>query len=105
MTLRQTLFASLAAMALAAPAQRIAVLSDVHVTPGNANEQQLRRAVDEINAGNYDIVVMNGDLGNEGSDVELANVKSILSFCSPIVLLVVTEGRFILCKIYASLQA
>ncbi len=78
MTLRQTLFASLAAMALAAPAQRIAVLSDVHVTPGNANEQQLRRAVDEINAGNYDIVVMNGDLGNEGSDVELANVKSIL---------------------------
>lgn len=59
-------------------AQRIAVLSDTHVTPGNANEPQLRMAVDEINKGAYDFVVVNGDLGNEGSDVELKNVKSIL---------------------------
>ena len=58
--------------------QRMAVLSDVHVTPGNANESQLRLAVDEINKGKYDFVVMNGDLGNEGSDIELNNVKSIL---------------------------
>ena len=59
-------------------AQRIAVLSDVHVTPGTANESQLRLAVDEINRGGYDAVVMNGDLTNEGSDVQLANVKTIL---------------------------
>ena len=59
-------------------AQRIAVLSDIHVTPGNANEEQLRRAVDEINAGDFDFVVVDGDLTNEGSDEQLANVKSIL---------------------------
>ena len=66
------------ACAMGAQAQRMAVLSDVHVTPGNANESQLRLAVDDINKGNFDFVVMNGDLGNEGSDAELTNVKSIL---------------------------
>lgn len=59
-------------------AQHIAVLSDVHVTPGNANEKQLRLAVEDINNGDFDFVVANGDLGNEGSDAELTNVKSIL---------------------------
>ena len=57
-------------------AQHIAVLNDIHVTPGNANERQLRLAVDEINAADYDAVIVNGDLGNEGSVVELENVKS-----------------------------
>ncbi|MDO4320153.1 MAG: PQQ-binding-like beta-propeller repeat protein [Bacteroidales bacterium] len=59
-------------------AQRFAVLSDVHVTPGNACDKYLREAVAEINAGDFDLVVVNGDLTNEGSDAELANVKSIL---------------------------
>ncbi|MDE6207220.1 MAG: PQQ-binding-like beta-propeller repeat protein [Muribaculaceae bacterium] len=63
---------------MAASGQRIAVLSDVHVTPGNANEHKLREAVAEINSLPFDLVVMNGDLGNEGSDVELTNVKAIL---------------------------
>lgn len=54
------------------------MLSDVHVTPGNANDSALKEAVREINAQNFDIVVMNGDLTNEGSDEQLANVKSIL---------------------------
>ncbi|MDE6542266.1 MAG: PQQ-binding-like beta-propeller repeat protein [Muribaculaceae bacterium] len=67
-----------AAAACCASAQRIAVLSDIHVTPGNENDRQLRRAVDEINTGAFDYVVVNGDLSNEGSDAELANVKSIL---------------------------
>lgn len=58
--------------------QRIAVLSDVHVTPGNPNENALKEAVREINAQDFDIVVMNGDLTNEGSDEQLANVKAIL---------------------------
>ncbi len=58
---------------------RIAILSDVHVTPKNANDTMLRQAVDEINATpGIDIVVMNGDLTNEGSDEQLTNVKSIL---------------------------
>lgn len=68
----------LVAGSISAAAQRIAVLSDVHVTPGNANETQLRLAVDDINKGDFDVVIMNGDLGNEGSDAELTNIKSIL---------------------------
>lgn len=59
-------------------AQRFAVLSDIHVTPGNANDTELRRAVAEINKGNYDAVIIDGDLTNEGSDEQLANVKSII---------------------------
>lgn len=61
-----------------AGAQRIAVLSDIHVSPGGANEKALRQAVREINATPYDLVVVNGDLANEGSDYELTNVKSVL---------------------------
>lgn len=59
-------------------AQRIAVLSDVHVSPGNACDSALRVAVKEINAGDYDLVVMDGDLTNEGADRELINIKTIL---------------------------
>jgi len=58
--------------------QRIAVLSDVHVTPGNANEKALKEAVEEINSQAFDLVVVNGDLTNEGSDEQLAVVKGIL---------------------------
>ena len=57
---------------------RLAILSDVHVTPGNANEGKLREAVAEINATDVDAVMMTGDLTNEGSDVQLRNVKGIL---------------------------
>ena len=57
---------------------RLAILSDVHVTPGNANEGKLREAVGEINATDLDAVMMTGDLTNEGSDVQLRNIKDIL---------------------------
>lgn len=57
---------------------KLAILSDVHVAPGNANEQMLRLAVEEINAGDAQAVLMTGDLTNEGSDVQLHHVKSIL---------------------------
>ncbi|MBR4828646.1 MAG: PQQ-binding-like beta-propeller repeat protein [Muribaculaceae bacterium] len=57
---------------------RLAVLSDIHVTPGNANEGKLREAVDEINATDVDAVLVTGDLTNEGSDEQLRNVKGIL---------------------------
>lgn len=58
--------------------QRFAILSDIHVTPGNACDSMLRIAVSEINEGSYDLVVVDGDLSNEGSDEQLKNVKSIL---------------------------
>ncbi len=57
---------------------RLAILSDVHVTPGNANEGKLREAVSEINATDVDAVLMTGDLTNEGSDEQLRNIKGIL---------------------------
>ena len=57
---------------------RLAILSDVHVTPGNANEGKLREAVAEINAADVDAVMLTGDLTNEGSDEQLLNIKGIL---------------------------
>lgn len=75
--LAATALAALTAVT-AAHALKIAVLADIHVTPGNENEKMLRNAVAEINAGKYDLVVMNGDLTNEGSNEQLANVYAIL---------------------------
>lgn len=65
-------------MPAAVMAQRFAILSDIHVSPGNANEAKLKEAVEEINKSQVDAVLMTGDLTNEGSDVQLRNVKSIL---------------------------
>ncbi len=62
----------------AANAQKFAVFSDIHVTPGNENDRMLRKAVEEVNKGGFDYVIVNGDLTNEGSDAEINNVKSIL---------------------------
>jgi len=76
--MRYLIPALMLSVAFAAFGQRIAVLSDVHVSPGNEAEAQLRLAVEEINRGTFDAVVMDGDLTNEGSDAELVNVKSIL---------------------------
>lgn len=59
-------------------ATRIAVLADVHVTPGNECERMLKEVINEINLSDAQIVVMNGDLTNEGSDEQLKNIKSIL---------------------------
>lgn len=60
------------------PAQRIAVFSDIHATPGSANEGALLTAIEEINRTPFDMVIVNGDLGTEGSDRELTNVKAHL---------------------------
>jgi 3',5'-cyclic AMP phosphodiesterase CpdA len=54
---------------LSATAQtRIALLCDLHVSPGNRNEQILKQVVEEINADATQIVIVAGDLTNEGSD-------------------------------------
>lgn len=57
---------------------RIIVFADLHVLPGNDCEKNLKIAVEEINKSDADLVVINGDLTNEGPDEELSNVKSIL---------------------------
>ena len=72
------LVAALLMVASTAMAQKFAILSDIHVTPGNANEGKLKEAVAEINGTDVDAVIVSGDLTNEGSDVQLRNVKSIL---------------------------
>ena len=58
----------IAAVALSLAVQggvvKLAILSDVHVTPGNANEGKLREAVAEINATDVDAVILSGDLTN-----------------------------------------
>jgi outer membrane protein assembly factor BamB len=68
----------LLAVALPAGAQKFAILSDIHVSPGNANEGKLKEAVAEINKSDVDALIVSGDLSNEGSDVQLRDVKSIL---------------------------
>ena len=57
---------------------KFAILSDIHVTPGNDNDGKLREAVAEINAMDVDAVMVTGDLTNDGTDEQLSNVKSIL---------------------------
>ena len=59
-------------------ATRIIVFADLHALLGNDCEKNLHIAVDEVNKSDADLVVINGDLTNEGSDTELSNVKSIL---------------------------
>lgn len=54
------------------------LLSDIHVTPGNENETQLLKAIEEINTNDSEFVILSGDLTNEGSDQQLYNVKKIL---------------------------
>ena len=56
---------------------RLAILSDVHVTPGNANEGKLREAVAEINAADVDAVMLTGDLSNEGSELYLKDAGDL----------------------------
>ena len=78
MNIKRLLSLAAIATAFVANSQRIAVLSDVHVTPGNMCDSMLRVAVAEINKNDFDLVIVDGDLSNEGSDEQLYNVKSIL---------------------------
>lgn len=59
-------------------AERITLLSDIHVNPGNHREQMLKEVIEDINKNDTELVVLSGDLTDEGSDAQLSNVKSIL---------------------------
>ena len=50
---------------------RVALLADLHITPGNLNSEVMSSIVDEINKEQFDLVVVAGDLTNAGSDSEL----------------------------------
>lgn len=60
------------------PPLQFAFLTDLHVTPGSVNGEHLRKIVEEINLLQPDLVIVTGDLTNQGSDLELIYVKQIL---------------------------
>lgn len=61
-----------------ANAEKITLLTDIHVNPGNHREEKLKQVIEDINGNDTELVVLSGDLTDEGSDEQLANVKSIL---------------------------
>ena len=56
----------------------IVFLTDLHITPNAQSSHQLTRLVEEVNSKNFDLVVVAGDISNQGSFEELINVKNIL---------------------------
>ncbi|MDP4201378.1 MAG: PQQ-binding-like beta-propeller repeat protein [Bacteroidota bacterium] len=58
---------------------KFALLTDLHVSPGKANERALNRIVDEINASDIPFVIITGDITNQGSNAELANDKRLFA--------------------------
>lgn len=57
---------------------RFVFLTDQHVSPGGESTDQLIRLVEEVNEGDFDLVVIAGDISNQGTHEELQNVKNIL---------------------------
>ena len=57
---------------------RTVFFTDIHVTPGNAQDSLFRIAVAEANASDADLVIFGGDLTNMGSDRELAHVHGLI---------------------------
>ncbi|MDD4819795.1 MAG: PQQ-binding-like beta-propeller repeat protein [Flavobacteriales bacterium] len=58
---------------------RVAVLADLHVSVGNAQDKNLSQVIENINASDYDFVIVDGDVSTVGSNEELTNVKNKLS--------------------------
>lgn len=58
---------------------KFALLTDLHVSPGNANERALNSIIDEINGSDIPFVIITGDITNQGSNAELANDKRLFA--------------------------
>lgn len=58
--------------------QNFAIITDLHVIPGNENDSALQTIVEQINASDNQFVIITGDLTNQGSDWELKRVHEIL---------------------------
>lgn len=50
---------------------KVALLADLHISPGNYNDSIMPTLVDDVNSKKYDLVVVAGDITNMGSDEEL----------------------------------
>ena len=57
-------------------AEKISLIADIHITPGNHREEKLKEVIADINSNDTELVVLAGDLSDEGSDEQLQNVKS-----------------------------
>lgn len=66
------------ALGLSAQKAHFAILSDTHVSPGTPAEVRLTDAIAEINNSDFDFVIVNGDLTNQGADDELRNIHQLL---------------------------
>ena len=66
------------AVSLSITAEKITLLSDIHITPGNHRESKLMDVIVDINSNDTELVILSGDLTDEGSDEQLKNVKSFL---------------------------
>ena len=79
MKLKHLLLATLMGFtSIYANADKISLIADIHVNPGNHREEKLRQVINDINNNDTELVVLAGDLTDEGSDEQLRNVKSIL---------------------------
>ena len=72
-------FLLISAQVTTAAELKITVLTDLHLTPGNADDKLMPQLVEEINGNDTDLVVVSGDITNRGSDAELQNVHRQLS--------------------------
>ena len=61
----------------------IAHISDLHYSHADFNESMFLKAVDEINALNTDMIILNGDLTNHGYYSEYLEVKEYLKMFNP----------------------
>lgn len=59
-------------------AEKVTLLTDIHITPGNHREEKLKQVIADINSNDTELVILSGDLSDEGSDEQLKNVKSFL---------------------------
>lgn len=66
------------AVSVSVTAEKITLLSDIHITPGNHRESKLMDVIADINSNDTELVILSGDLTDEGSDEQLKNVKSFL---------------------------
>lgn len=57
----------------------VVFFTDIHVSPGNAQDSLFRVAIAEANASDAELVIFGGDLTNTGSDEELEHVYGLMS--------------------------
>lgn len=57
---------------------RVAVFTDLHISPGTPADENLTQAVENVNKSDYAFVIVDGDVSNVGSDAELENVYNKL---------------------------